>query len=68
LDFREELRTVLELIRSHPSGFPILRKDIRRANLRRFPYGVFYRLRQDGLFVLAVVHHARHPRHWQRRG
>ena len=33
---------------------------LRRANRRRFPYGVFYRRRESDWLVVAVIHHARH--------
>ena len=67
LSFREDLDRVLERIRTFPAGFPFVYKAIRRANLRRFPYSVFYVQRRDHLFALGVVHHARSPRHWKRR-
>jgi plasmid stabilization system protein ParE len=67
LDFRDELDHTLDRIRAFPESYPVVYKDVRRANLRRFPYAVFYHRRQSGLFVLAVIHHARHPRHWQQR-
>lgn len=67
LAFREDLDRVLERIRAFPAGFPVVFKAVRRANLRQFPYSVFYVQRRDHLFVLGVVHHARSPRHWMRR-
>jgi toxin ParE1/3/4 len=67
LSFREDLDSVLGRIQSFPAGFPIVYKAIRRANLRKFPYSIFYVQRRDHLFVLGVVHHARSPRHWMRR-
>jgi len=54
-------------IRTHPESFPVIHEKIRRANLRRFPFGVFYVQRADHVFVLGVVHHARHPNLWKRR-
>jgi len=67
LSFRDELDQALIHIRTHPEGFPVVYGDIRRANLRRFPFGVFYVRRRDHIFVLGVVHHARHPNLWKRR-
>ena len=37
---------------------------VRRTLLSRFPYGVFYTVKNDLVHVLAVIHHARHPRRW----
>ena len=35
---------MVNAIAENPEGFPVIRKDIRRVVLRRFPYSVFYRL------------------------
>ena len=67
LRFQRELEDIFEQIESIPAGYPAIYKDIRRANLHRFPYAVFYHLRAETPYVLAVVHHARHPRTWKRR-
>ncbi len=67
LEFRSELDRTLDRIRAFPESYPVIYKDLRRANLRRFPYGVFYHRRPNDYLVVAIIHHARHPRHWQRR-
>ncbi len=67
LEFRDELDHTLDRIRAFPESYPVVYKDLRRANLRRFPYGVFYHRRKSDWLVVAVIHHARHPRRWQRR-
>jgi len=35
---------------------------VRRARLHRFPYGVYYTIREDFIDVLAVYHGRRRPR------
>ena len=45
----------------------LLYKQVRRALLRRFPYGVFYRVEGETVTVVACVHTSRNPRHWKRR-
>lgn len=67
LSFRDDLDQVLAQIRAYPRSFPIVHENVRRANLHRFPYGIFYAPRRDHIFVLGVVHHARHPSRWKRR-
>lgn len=37
---------------------------VHRALLPRFPYGLFYVVRQDLVYVLAVLHDARNPSQW----
>lgn len=67
LAFRDELDRVLIQIRTYPASFAVVHENVRRANLRRFPFGVFYVQRRDRIFVLGVVHHARHPSRWKNR-
>lgn len=37
---------------------------VRRALLPRFPYGLFYAVRENLIHVLAVLHNARNPKQW----
>jgi plasmid stabilization system protein ParE len=50
-----------------PVAYPILYRSIRRALLQRFPFGVFYRVEEGRIVVLAVLHGSRHPRAWRHR-
>ncbi len=38
----------------HPEACPEVQARVRRASLQRFPYGVFYVVREDRIDVLAV--------------
>jgi plasmid stabilization system protein ParE len=42
-------------------------KQLRRANVRRFPYGVFYQVLNDRIIVVAILHGRRAPRRWKSR-
>lgn len=46
---------------------PVVHRDTRRLLLRRFPYGVFYRLVKDEIVVVGCLHAKRHPRVWRGR-
>ena len=37
---------------------------VRRTLLPRFPYGVFFTVKNDLVHILAVVHAARNPKRW----
>ena len=50
-----------------PEAYPIVHREVRRVLVRRFPYGVFYRLREQTTVVLAVFHARREPGEWKRR-
>jgi plasmid stabilization system protein ParE len=52
----------LARIARQPEAYALQHKRVRRARLRRFPYGVYYTIREDGIDVLAVYHGRRRPR------
>lgn len=66
--FMDEIGKVEQLLGTDPELFNLMRGEVRRAILHRFPYAVFYVVRPDFISVVAVLHHARHPQTWQRRG
>ena len=52
-------------IARHPEGNAIVQSRVRRASLQRFPYGVFYVVREHRIDVLAVYHGRRRPREFE---
>jgi len=65
--FLDIVGQTLEAITENPLRFPVVYRDVRRALLKRFPYGIFFRLLPTQIRVTAVMHLARHPSRWQRR-
>jgi len=69
LDFYEE---VLKVSGGYLTLFPKLSKKVhknrRLVSLRHFPYSLIYTMNEVKyqIFVLAVVHHKRHPKIWKR--
>jgi plasmid stabilization system protein ParE len=66
-EFLGEVQTALARVDSHPKLNPILHRETRRAFLRRFPYGIFYRLYGDDVVVVACMHARRDPKVWKTR-
>lgn len=66
-EFRTELRATIERIRRTPLAYRVLHRETRRARLKRFPYGVFYRDYTEAVVVVAVLHSSRHPKRWKLR-
>jgi toxin ParE1/3/4 len=54
-------------ILANPLQFPLMMADVRRARLRRFPYGLFFRPFADAIYVIACFHSSRDPAIWQSR-
>lgn len=50
-----------------PKRWRLLEGDIRRCLVRRFPYGIYYRVDADEVRILVVKHHSRHPDYWKER-
>jgi toxin ParE1/3/4 len=67
LEFILSLEECLERIRRSPYAHAEMYKGVRRTSIRRFPYGVYYRVEADAVVVLAVQHSRRDPRRWQER-
>ncbi len=64
-DFALAFDAVLERIRIFPHGAPPVDgfPGLRRARMRRFPYGVFYRDADETMTVVRVLHNARDTVH-----
>ena len=60
-EFYAELRHFMVEAAKRPESFAIRQRDIRRVNLRRFPYHFLFRIVDDTVRVLVVRHHSSHP-------
>lgn len=61
-EFIEEISRTINAAFSEPLRFPLLFRQLRRARVRRFPYGVFFTTRHDAVVIVAVMHFGRNPR------
>jgi len=66
-EFLDAVRDCLEAVIDRPEAYAAVHRDTRRALLRRFPYGLFYRLLGDQMVVIACFHARRDPKVWRRR-
>lgn len=51
----------------NPDSFQISYKNIRRALTERFPYGIFFIVEDENIYVLAIQHTSRSPQNWKKR-
>jgi len=65
-DFLAVVERALESIQENPARFPIIHREVRRALIRRFPYGIFFLLEENRVVVLGVMHTARDPAKWRK--
>ena len=66
-DFLDTVLKALELIEQNPLSFPIVYRGTHRAVLPRFPFAVFYIIRESEISVISIMHGSRHPARWQQR-
>ena len=45
-EFLDEALTAFPLLVEHPLKYPLVHRDIRRAPMARFPYGLYFRVEQ----------------------
>src|ERR1051325_9148191 len=64
-----EVHSAIGRALKNPESFTRVRRNptVRRVLTRRFPYRIFFIVRQDALVVFAVLHPARHDRRWKHR-
>ena len=66
-EFLEAVDKMVKAIAENPEQFPSVRKDIRRAVLRRFPYSIINPILSGHVVVIACFHGKRNPRLWRSR-
>ena len=66
-EFAAEVEATLSRIREYPAAWPMFSRRTRRCSTHRFPYGVLYQIRDDGILVLAIMHLQRYPKRWRQR-
>lgn len=66
-EFLAAVGETVDRISEQPMQYAVIYRETRRALVRRFPYGVFYRLLDQHVVVLACFHTSRNPRMWRAR-
>lgn len=68
-DLTLEVRAAIRRAVENPPLHLLLRRkpEVRRVLAKRFPYRIFFIVRDDAIVVFAVLHAARHDRRWQDR-
>ncbi len=66
-DFLLCVEAAINQVKRNPKAFQTVYRKVRRALLRRFPYGIFYTVSEQTIVVVAVFHAKRDPKRWRRR-
>lgn len=68
-DFSRAVRQAINGLPANPLIYCVRqrRRQVRWFFPPRFPYRIVYRVNRDMIIVIAVIHAARHDRHWRKR-
>ena len=66
-EFLAAAQTSIDGVAQNPLRYPVIRRNTRRALLRRFPYAIYFRVYDEVIVVVASMHGRRNPRRWQVR-
>ena len=61
VEFLDEIDRAIDTIASAPERYVVVRGNIRRFSVRRFPYGIYYRTLPVVVRILVSKHHSRLP-------
>jgi len=66
-DFKLCIEEVLSRLTRTPNIYPTVYKQVKRAFIKRFPFGIFYVVEEKRVVILAVLHARRDPEYWKKR-
>jgi plasmid stabilization system protein ParE len=64
LRFTDEIDSTIERIRLNPELYPAVAEDIRKIQVNKFPFSIFYTIQDDLLVILRLFHNKRKPIEW----
>jgi toxin ParE1/3/4 len=65
--FLLEVAQARRLILEHPNAWHPMGTTLRRCHLKRFRYGLIYRIKGDAVEIIAVAHDRQQPEYWRNR-
>jgi toxin ParE1/3/4 len=67
-EFLDEVDRAVRVLSESPRHHRTRFADVRRAMIHRFKfYGIYYTIREEEVWILAIFHGRRHPRRLQKR-
>jgi toxin ParE1/3/4 len=66
-EFAEEVDFTLQRIQENPEQFPEVYNSVRKALLNRFPFCIFFRIKETIIQIIAIFHTSRNPDKWKGR-
>jgi len=67
VDYLSEVERAVQTIAESPTKWPVIEGELRRRLIRRFPFGILYRIEPEDIVIIAVAHLRRKPWYWKKR-
>ena len=65
--FLDSADRAIAVVLDAPYRWSVVKNEVRRYLMPRFPFAIFYRVFADHVRILAFKHHSRHPDYWRNR-
>lgn len=65
--YLSEIEHAVVSIAESPMTWPKIEGELRRRLVRRFPFGILYRIESEEIVIVAVAHLRRKPSYWKGR-
>jgi plasmid stabilization system protein ParE len=66
-EFLDEILASCNGIAENPQMYPALHRNTRRVVIHKFPFGIYYRVENELVTIIAVMHGSRDPNSWKSR-
>ena len=65
--FKSVAKSTIKRVATFPTAWSIVRPNIRRCIMHKFPYNVLYSIENNCILIIAIAHHHRYPNYWNDR-
>jgi plasmid stabilization system protein ParE len=65
--FLAAVDSAIERIVEQSTGMAIVEEDVRRCPVARFPFDVYFRVLDEEIRILVIMHERRDPNYWKHR-
>jgi len=65
--FLDAVTDAIRRVEAHPNRYRVVSGLWRQCRVSRFPFGLIYRVRNDRIEIIAVMHLRRQPGYWEHR-
>lgn len=67
MEFTEEVDSTIQRILQYPFAWTKITRACRRCLTKRFPFGVIYSIKEDIIYIIAIMPLSRKPGYWENR-